>query len=541
MKWMIPVLALIASAAVMGQESPSEASPENEASDTDEVYTRDTLLGGSNAILDSMEAVENFLATQTDSAEELSGEPVTLTARRCVELALSQNAQVAVAQDDVVAAQSKIGQAQSQMKPQLKASMTFTHTELNTKDFSSGSGGLSGGLGGGLGGGLLGGSLLGGGLLGGSLLGGGGGITDSLGLEPEDDFRTDRVELNQVLYAGGQIRAAINAAKYLAESQEWQKAATLAQLEYQAKQAFYDAAASEALVSVAEASVKSFERNLSDAQEMFDVGMVSSFEVLRSQTELGSRQASLVEARNIQRLAHANLRRIIAVPQDTPLVLEPKLDYLPYTPDIDELVNHAEEHRPEIQSLKNGIEAAKADVERVRGQYKPQAGANIQWQNVDNGGFSQPDGWTFSVAGQWDIYQGGKRKHELVESKARLQSLEDQLRDLEALIELDITQAYIQIKDSMARIVSENGTRELAQEGLRLSELRFQEGVGTQSETLDAELALTNAERSLVQALRDLAVANATLERAIGKSWEDIAPETAEPAEPAESSAEPGQ
>lgn len=512
MKWMISALALLAPIVAVCQESSAADSPEAqpEVAQTEDTYSRGGLLDESNAILDSMEAVEQFLATQSEEEEGPQGDPMVLTARRCVELALSQNAQVAVAQDDLEAAQARIGQARAQMKPQLKSSMTFTHTEFNTKDISSQSGGL--------GGGLLSGGILGGGLLGGL---GGGGISSSLGLEAEDDFRTDKVELNQVLYAGGQIRAAINASKYLAESQEWQKAATLAQLEYQAKQAYYDAAASEALVRVAEASVTSFERNLADAQQMFDVGMVSSFEVLRSQTELGSRKANLVEARNIQRLAHANLRRIIAVPQDTPLRLEPKLDYLPYTPEIGELVAQANERRPEIQSLKNGIDAAKADVDRVRGQYKPQAGANIQWQNVDNGGFTQPDGWTFSVAGQWDIYAGGKRKYETVEAKARLRSLEDQLRDLEALVELDITQAYIQIKDSMARIVSENGTRELAQEGLRLAELRFQEGVGTQSETLDAELALTNAERSLVQALRDLAVANATLERAIGTSWAD--------------------
>jgi len=533
MKWMIPALALLAPFAAVCQEAGAEDAPHvsPEMSPAEETYSRGGLLDESSAILDSMEAVEAYLATQREEEDEgPQGESMVLTARRCVELALSQNAQVAVAQDDLEAAQARIGQARSQMKPQVKASMTFTHTEFNTRDISSQSGGLGGGL---LGGGLLSGGLLGGGLA------GGGGIGESLGLEAEDDFRTDRAELNQVLYAGGQIRAAINASEYLAESQEWQKAATLAQLEYQAKQAFYDAGASEALVRVAQASVRTFERNLSDAQLKFDQGVVSSYEVLRSKTELGSRKANLVEARNVQRLAHANLRRIIAVPQDTPLRLEPKLDYLPYTPEIEELVAQANDRRPEIQSLKKGIDAAQADVDRVRGQFKPQVGANVQWQNVDNGGYTQPDGWTFSVAGQLDIYAGGKRKHDVLEAKARLRSLEDQLLDLEALVELDITRAYIQIKDSMARIASENGTRELAQEGLRLAELRFQEGVGIQSETLDAELALTNAERSLVQALRDLAVANATLERAIGKSWVEGAGDEMPTETPEEQDAEP--
>lgn len=530
MKCIISALALLAPFIAFGQESTVEPAPATpppaaapaEAQPAPEAYERGGLLEGSEEIISSL---EQFVAAQEAQEETLAGQPMVLTARKCVELAVTQNAQAFVAQDDLEAAQARIGQARSRMKPQVKGSMTFTHTEFNTRDMSSMMGGLGGTS-------SLGGSSSGlgsGGLLQqrpvlnflkSQILGGmssGSSLTSMF--EAEDDIRTDKVELNQVFYAGGQIRAAINASKFLAESQEWQKEATLAQLEYQAKQAFYDAAASAALVLVAEASVTSFERNLADAQQMFDVGMVSSFEVLRAQTELGSRKADLVEARNVQQLAQANLRRTIAVPQDTPLALEAKLDWVPYTPDVDETVAFAYEHRPEILALRKGLDAAKADLDRVRGQYKPQVGGNIQWQNVDGGGFSQPDGWTFSVASQLDIYAGGRRKHETVESKAKIQSIEDQLKDLEGLVELDVTQAVIQIKDSLARIASENGTRKLAQEGLRLAELRFQEGVGTQSETLDAELALTNAERSLVQALRDLAVAYSSLERAIGESW----------------------
>lgn len=107
----------------------------------------------------------------------------------------------------------------------------------------------------------------------------------------------------------------------------------------------------------------------------------------------------------------------------------------------------------------------------------------------------------------------------MLEARAQVTSLEHQLADLERLVELDVTQAHISIQDAMAKMESERGNVTLAQEGLRLAELRFQEGVGTQSEILDAELALTNAQSSLFQALREYAVANAALERATGNSW----------------------
>jgi outer membrane protein len=123
------------------------------------------------------------------------------------------------------------------------------------------------------------------------------------------------------------------------------------------------------------------------------------------------------------------------------------------------------------------------------------------------------------VGAELEIFAGGRRIHEVAEAKAQQRSLEHQLEDVRRLIEFDVRNAYIQMEDAMARIRQEQGTVELGREGRRLAQLRFQEGVGTQTETLDAELALRNAETLLVKAIHDYAVAHASIEKAIGKSW----------------------
>jgi outer membrane protein TolC len=322
-----------------------------------------------------------------------------------------------------------------------------------------------------------------------------------------------------VLYAGGRIRAAIDAAKYLTDSQEWQKAATLAQVEFDAKRGFYDVLLVSALVEVAAESVRTFERNLTDAQQMFEVGMISNFEVLRAKTELGARKSELVAAKNALRLAEANLRRVLFLPEDTILELEASIDWRPSDTPVETYVDRALDNRPEIIVLEKSIAAAEKQVRGAWGQYLPRVGFQAEYSNTDNGGLATPDGWTFSVGAQYDIYAGGKRKYDVLEARSQVTSLEHQLADLERLVELDVTQAHISIQDAMAKMESERGTVTLAQEGLRLAELRFQEGVGTQSEILDAELALTNAQSSLFRALREYAVANAALERAMGSSW----------------------
>ncbi|MGI6459502.1 MAG: TolC family protein [Candidatus Hydrogenedentales bacterium] len=480
---------------------------------------------GVNALISSapmqetMNAIEAYLSQHEALVEKpAAGEALSLSVRKCVDLALANNEKIFQAEQDIDAARARIGQARSQMFPQVGAGLTFVHTEFTERN----PGGLFGKLGGGSGLGFIStGNPASSILL--SILGS---VTQNYltqrltpQTQPGADLRIETVAAEQVLYAGGRIRAAVDAAGLLAESQEWQKAVALAQVEYDAKQGFYDVLLVASLVEVAADSVRTFERNLTDAQQMFEVGTISNFEVLRAKTELGARKSELVAAKNALRLTEANLRRVLFIPENTRLQLDPSIEWQPADISVSDYVDQAVENRPELVALRKAIQAGEQQVKAVKGQYLPTVGLRAEYSNTDKGGLLTPDGWTFSLGAQYDIYAGGKRKYDMLEARAQVAGLEHQLADLERLVELDVTQAHIHIQDAMAKMESERGNVSLAEEGLRLAELRFQEGVGTQSEILDAELALTNAQSSLFQSLREYAVANAALERATGNSW----------------------
>lgn len=495
-------------------DTPSERLPVTSAQ---RGYLED-LFGEPDKVNEAIDAIVEHLKTERQAPLE-EAEPAEvrrLGVRDCVAIALSRNAQVFVAEEDLAAAQARVGQARAAILPQVTGRFAITHLE---QDIAAQTAGLGGGFGleslGVLGLSLAVSDLSGVARVAGDLL------TQAMApdLTPDETIETAQVSIVQVLYAGGRLRAVIEAAQFLAQSQEWRKEAAFAEVEFQTKQAFYDALLASGLVRVAEESVRTFQRNLSDAQHMYDVGWISNFEVLRARTELGARQAGLVAARNAGRLALANLRRILFFPQDAPLELIPEIAWAPPSTSVEELVLQAYERRPEIRALESAIAAAEQDLRRVKGQYKPRIAANADYLTAEGAGPTVSEGWTFTVGAEWELVAGGRRRQERAEARAKLSSLCHQLEDLKRLVELDATQAFIQIQDAMAKVESERGTVELAREGLRLAELRFQEGVGTQSETLDAELALTNAETKLLQALRDYAVANAALQRATGSSW----------------------
>jgi len=516
------------------EEETAQAPRQSSEGPIGDVPYRPDVLEGAGA-MEMVESLEQFEDLSLDEDELPPKDGLRLTVRRAVEMALENNPQVYVTYEDYRAAVARIKQAKAQALPQATAQLSQIYNDrIDDDDFTSGIsgfGGLGGGFGGGLGGaGGLGGGIgakqgVGGGLAGLNALSGLGSLA-SFALQdsflddfvPDRDPRLFRLQIDQVLYTGGRIRAAIRAAEHLAHSQEWQRTVTLDDLEFQTKQAYYDALLAQALLRVADESVKTFERQLKDAQDMYEVGMVSSFDVLRAKTELEQRRAERIAARNSLRLAYTNLRRLISVPQDTPLMLEAKLDWFPYMPPLNKLVADAYEMRPEIEALERSIDAGHADLDRVKGSYKPSLALSGEYV-ADEGIPTQSDGWLFSLTADWEIAAGGRRRGERLETKANIESLKWQLEDLKDLVEQQVTQSRIQIQDAIAQTQSERSTVEFAREGLRLAELRFQEGVGTTGDTLDAELALTRAESALVQALRDFAVASAALERAVGESW----------------------
>ena len=445
------------------------------------------VLQGVQDVLDAIDALP-----PRQLGTPLTEDALVLTAEQSVARALADNPVVASTEADVEAAQARSGQAFAARLPQLSAASAYQYLEDADQNFS-------------------------------------GGFLANLVVPGASDVkeiqRADRVTVDQVLFAGGSLRAAVRASRFLAESEAWRREATLNQLEFDTKQAYYTGITARALVQVAEDAVSVFQRHLEDTQVMLDVGEVARLEVLRAETELGARSADVVAADNAERIAFTNLRRLLALPPDTPLLLVDRIRWQELNPAPNDLVALAVEQRPEARALRAAIAAAQQDVERVEGTYWPRAAASAEWTNLDGAGSFVRDGWAVTVGAEWEVFAGRRRKFEKAEARAQVSSLEYQLADITRLIEADVYRAYTEVENAIATIRRERGNVELAREGLRLAQLSFREGVGTQAEVLDAQLALTNAQTQLVSALRDYAVAHAALDLATGKSWvRDVAP-----------------
>jgi outer membrane protein TolC len=473
--WLL-ILTLALPAAAQPEEAPALEAPAASALTS----TFNTLMERVQPVLDG--AMDHTPLPAAESTEE----PLVLDLTGCVAAALRDNPRAKMVDENVAMREAQIGQARATKRPQITGQVVGAYVDglestVNPPPFIENLIGLE-------------------------------------GLQAEKGTMIAQVGVQQVLYAGGRIQASIRASEYLAASESWKRQAELDQIEYDVKQAYYDCLLSLALIEVASESVKTFERHKADAENMLEAGLVSRFELLRAQTELGARETDLQSARTASEVAFLNLRRLLGMEEDRTILLTGNLDWRPLTEPVDVLVTRAQSVRPELRALDEGIAAAKERIQIVRADYRPSVAATVQYQEIVGGPELLPDGLIAMVQGQYDFYTGGRRKFEMLEAEAQVRSLEYQRNDIARLVELDVRQASLRVNEAIEIIRKEQGTVALGDEGLRLSELRFVEGVGTTGDTLNSELAFTQARTSLARALRDYAVAQSALDRALGIS-----------------------
>jgi OMF family outer membrane factor len=125
------------------------------------------------------------------------------------------------------------------------------------------------------------------------------------------------------------------------------------------------------------------------------------------------------------------------------------------------------------------------------------------------------DNYSLSVQANLRLFDGGAARAAADRARTEIRIAETQFATDRNGIRFEVEQAYSQLQSNLDNVQTANTAVEQSREALRLARLRFQAGVGTQTEVIDAENDLTRAEGQRVQAILNYNRALATLQRAI--------------------------
>lgn len=141
--------------------------------------------------------------------------------------------------------------------------------------------------------------------------------------------------------------------------------------------------------------------------------------------------------------------------------------------------------------------------------------------NVEDNGTIGPDKWyrytNFGLSLTVPIFSGLQGSYQLQQQKLNLLKIENNFDMLTKAIDLEIAQATTNYQNALKSLQSQRENQELASNIARVTKIKYEEGVGSNLEVVDAESALKEAQVNYYNALFEAMVAKVDLEKAFGK------------------------
>jgi outer membrane protein TolC len=329
------------------------------------------------------------------------------------------------------------------------------------------------------------------------------------------------LQVTQPIFAGAAIPARINAGRLGALLADQTVRGVIQDTVYAAQLGYYNVLLNQHLYTISDDAVKSSKAHLDDVKQKRTAGVASDFDVLRAEVELSNFTAQLIQSRNAINVAKANLVKIMGVSQDSLFVLSDELEYLPMSTTMEQAVAKAYRNRPDLFSKELGIRQQKELLAISQSRYFPVI------SGFYNNNWSKPDphdpmiiewgrAWNAGLTAAWPLFDGFAREGSIIEQKARVKQSQIDLVDTEETALFELTKAIFSIEDAAEFVDSQKLNLSRAEEGLRLAEVGYKEGINTQVETIDAEAALTTAKANYYQAIYSHLVAKLDLQKAMG-------------------------
>lgn len=334
-----------------------------------------------------------------------------------------------------------------------------------------------------------------------------------------DTYRVD-LGLSQVVWAGGRNRAAMRLAEAGRDVAERSVEGARASTTLTTAQAYYAAALTDQLVDIATAALAQAETTAAHARLAFDVGRQPEFEVIRADVEVQAQRVVVIQQTRVRTLAHLQLKRLLDLAPDTTLTLTTALDDQPGLSEIAASVaGVASGPRVAVKQAEDAVRLSEAALALTRSQRYPTlaASANYGWVQYPDTVVPEfdADAWrnnfTAGLALSVPIFSGLRVTGEVVSARAALDQARARLAQATELAALDEADADAGLVAANAQWAATAGTVAQAERAYAIAEVRFQEGLSTQSELADARLLLQRARASRAQAARDLQVARVRL------------------------------
>ena len=291
----------------------------------------------------------------------------------------------------------------------------------------------------------------------------------------------------------------------------------------QVARAYLSGQRAEAAVDTAVANVMLSESLVKLAQDQKDAGMGLAIEVTRAQVQLANDRQRLIVAENEQRRANLQLLRAMGLKLDAQIEFADKLAYRPVdVAGIEASLEKARTERPELKAQQQRETAARLNYGAVTAERLPSLGAFGDYGTIGNEIVGAQPTRTFGVSLKVPVFDGGRRIARRAESLSQYRQETVRTRDLREQIELEVRLALDSLHSAETEVQTAQEGVMLAENELAQAQRRYQGGVTNSIEVTDAQTRLDRARDNQIAALYNYNLARLDLATATGTIGEYV-------------------
>lgn len=350
-------------------------------------------------------------------------------------------------------------------------------------------------------------------------------ITDNMGRQiPRYDKSIGNSHSNSItaslpLFTGGELQGQIGQAKANYRSMLSAEEQAYNEMKETATTGYFNMLNATNMKALRQESVDRLQAHLDNVIAQYNVGIVARADVLRSEVELANAQQNYITASNQYDVAEATLNNIIGTPLGTTLLLKDRLQYEPYENDMAYCLAYSEQHRPELKQAEYAIDSAEAALVVARSGHMPKVYANAS-NNWGGNGSDWPgdddENWSVGVTASMNVFDSGVTWSKIHAAQENLAKAKESQRQIKDNVELEVRTDYLNLREAEKRITTTQVAVASAEEDYHIAVVRYQAGVGTNIDVMDAQEALTQAKTNYYQALYNYNTSKAALNTSMG-------------------------
>lgn len=340
--------------------------------------------------------------------------------------------------------------------------------------------------------------------------------TDDTGPIKDDNnnFSVDRtllngqLEINYDIYSGGRVQANITRSRSQVYLSQLEVERLTEETRFNATTSYYDLQNTDAQVAIAQAAIDDFSQTLRDAQLLEQAGLGTRFDVLQAEVDLANAEQTLTRAIADQRIAKRQLAQILNVGQKVELTAADQIQEAGnWAFSLEESIVKAYKNRVELEQFLVQKEINQQDGIIALADIKPQVSLflNYNFNNTFNDSVQTAEGYTdgYNLGARltWRLFDGGRALAQEEEANRDVDIDETRFANQKDEIRLEVETAYYQMVANKANIKTTEKAVVTATESLRLARLRFQAGVGTQTDVINSQRSLTESRGNFLRAI----------------------------------------